>query len=163
MDTETEGPSLTPSDLRLLQVAASSPGRRLRRVSIDRQYATLREASARLRALDLLYPAKPAVLLVRPDWEERQELIDGLDLHQRIVELALADPGIAQNDAVDALEGHGTVYQITAAIKSLRKASRVLHPWDGLVLTAAGVEEAKRRGYALAPQLGQQPRTGVAC
>jgi len=131
---------MNPTELALLTAASRRPGRRLKRVSAvsDRHYTTLRSAASRLRQAGLLYPARPACVLATGRVVPEDFEVDP-------VCAALLDAGRArtltgQPDVVaDIATACGTTpYAVETAIKQLRTL-RLLHPWDGLVLTAAGI------------------------
>jgi hypothetical protein len=149
--------ALTPTEVMVLRAAARRPGKRLRKMT-GREYSTLREAAASLRSRGWLYPAKPAVILVRADWRKRLEFTGEPGSMTRRLLVHVSDtPGQSQDTIVGWLVyGELRTHAATDLLKLLR-TQRLLHPWDGLVLTPEGVAQATALGLKVSQQLGTIP------
>lgn len=129
--------ALPPAGLRLLRAAAQRPGIRLLDADPDSAHSTRRTAAADLRHRGLVYPSKPALVLVHPD---AALAVDADPIDYALLRFDGIEQGAAITRIVDMVPG-ATVHAVTKRLLALRE-SGVLQPWDGLVLTPWGVQVA---------------------
>jgi len=151
--------ALTPTELLVLRAAARRPGKRLSKMT-GREYSTLREAAASLRSRGWLWPAKPAVVLVRADWRKRVEYTGQPgSITRRLLAHVSRTAGQPQNKVIDWLLGQGQRAHAATDLLKLLRTQRILHPWDGLVLTPAGERGAADRKLKVSAPVGFIPDT----
>lgn len=153
----TPGPIHLPGGhVRLLQRAKHKPGSRLVLRDFGRAHGYLRRCAAELRQAGWLHPAKPTTIVWLVDVDTavakagpRPGAVPDLirDLYQ--LTEAAKPAAVSQEDAeavlvVDVVgRGKYTAYAFRKTLRALKEAEAVA-PWDGLCLTAAGVEALDR-------------------
>lgn len=146
---------MNKSTRHLLRAAAERPGVRLLDVAKGLSYGTLRRSVAKLRTEGLIYSARPATVLLSPKWYRMQPDERAEVLEDPVKAAIIRAHGQLQPDVLlmaDFLDVSET--SLMSSIVRLRDR-RILHPWDGLVLTPAGVAAAREGGFTPKRQTGE--------
>lgn len=145
--------------IRLLRFVAANPGTKLQDACkpLGRSYETVRRLAAGLRREHLLYPARPAWLILRP------EHVPGRDYYKSgngpgqgaiVVALMMSRSGtLQQTELLKSLKKRSpySLTTLTEAVRTLRD-TETLWPWDALVLMDLGEMNARWVGISVQPQ-----------